>query len=166
MANLMQIVELPRLVHTTTLSLTSRVHARQSYWISSPNLSQGGHRRRSLSAISSTHAASSPLTVRSTIQASKHLPFGSSSTTPLHTGRSRGLAASTLVRHNGVCDTVFKPAQRAFHATTVRRRVHHFDTLKLVQRLKGEGFSEEQAVALMGVLNDVVEESIQNLTRT
>jgi hypothetical protein len=36
----------------------------------------------------------------------------------------------------------------------------------VVQRLKGEGFSEEQAIALMRVLNDVVEESIQNLTRT
>jgi Protein of unknown function (DUF1640) len=39
-------------------------------------------------------------------------------------------------------------------------------TLKFVQRLKGEGFSEEQAVAMMRVLNDVIEESIQNLTRT
>jgi hypothetical protein len=38
--------------------------------------------------------------------------------------------------------------------------------LKFVQRLKDEGFSEEQAVAMMRVLSDVVEESIQNLTRT
>lgn len=29
-----------------------------------------------------------------------------------------------------------------------------------------EGFSEEQAVAMMKVLNDVIQESIQNLTRT
>lgn len=35
-----------------------------------------------------------------------------------------------------------------------------------MQRLKDEGFSEEQAVAMMRVLNDVIEESIQNLTRT
>lgn len=46
------------------------------------------------------------------------------------------------------------------------RRDHHFDTLKFVQRLKGDGFSEEQAVAMMKVLNDVIQESIQNLTRT
>ncbi|KAI9844307.1 MAG: hypothetical protein M1838_002234 [Thelocarpon superellum] len=55
---------------------------------------------------------------------------------------------------------------RAFHATPPRERDHHFDTLKFVQRLKDEGFSEEQAVAMMKVLSDVIEESIQNLTRT
>jgi hypothetical protein len=61
---------------------------------------------------------------------------------------------------------VFKPAKRAFHSTPVRARDHHFDTLKFVQRLKDEGLSEEQAVAMMRVLSDVIEESIQNLTRT
>lgn len=63
---------------------------------------------------------------------------------------------------------------------------HHFDTLKFVQRLQEEGFSEEQSVALMRAMSDVIEErfvipdtcgttihseltwfhSIQNLTRT
>ncbi|KAF4952323.1 hypothetical protein FSARC_12666 [Fusarium sarcochroum] len=56
--------------------------------------------------------------------------------------------------------------KRAFHATSVRQRDHHFDTLKFVKRLQGEGFTEEQSVAMMKVLNDVIEESIQNLTRT
>ncbi|ROT37184.1 DUF1640-domain-containing protein [Sodiomyces alkalinus F11] len=56
--------------------------------------------------------------------------------------------------------------RRAFHATPTRQRDHHFDTLKFVQRLKSEGFTEEQAAAMMKVLNDVIEESIQNLTRT
>ncbi|KAK7734878.1 Protein fmp32, mitochondrial [Diaporthe eres] len=56
--------------------------------------------------------------------------------------------------------------RRAFHASAPRRRDHHFDTLKFVQRLQGEGFTEEQSVAMMKVLNDVIEESIQNLTRT
>ncbi|KAH7368370.1 hypothetical protein B0T11DRAFT_63631 [Plectosphaerella cucumerina] len=55
---------------------------------------------------------------------------------------------------------------RAFHTTPPRQRDHHFDTLKFVQRLKGEGFTEVQAAAMMKVLNDVIEESIQNLTRT
>ena len=55
---------------------------------------------------------------------------------------------------------------RAFSSTFAGPRDHHFDTLKFVQRLRSEGFSEEQAVALMHVLSDVVEESIQNLTRT
>ena len=35
-----------------------------------------------------------------------------------------------------------------------------------MQRLKDEGFSEEQSKAMMLVLSDVIEESIQNLTRT
>lgn len=70
------------------------------------------------------------------------------------------------VRHNGVYVATFKPAQRAFHATPARPRDHHFDTLKFVKRLQAEGFSEEQAVAMMRVLNDIIQESIQNLTRT
>ncbi|RMZ78221.1 hypothetical protein DV738_g4020, partial [Chaetothyriales sp. CBS 135597] len=70
------------------------------------------------------------------------------------------------VRHNGVYVAAFKPAKRAFSSTAAQKKQHHFDTLKFVRRLKGEGFSEEQAVAMMRVLNDVIEESIQNLTRT
>ncbi|EGO53168.1 hypothetical protein NEUTE1DRAFT_92235 [Neurospora tetrasperma FGSC 2508] len=56
--------------------------------------------------------------------------------------------------------------RRSFHASAARRRDHHFDTLKFVQRLQEDGFTEEQSVAMMKVLNDVIEESIQNLTRT
>jgi len=70
------------------------------------------------------------------------------------------------IRHNGVYVAAFKPAKRAFSTSQPHRKDHHFDTLKFVQRLKGEGFREEQAVAMMRVLNDVIEESIQNLTRT
>lgn len=55
--------------------------------------------------------------------------------------------------------------QRNFHVSPPQLRDHHFDTLKFVQRLQGEGFSEEQARSMMKVLNDVIEESIQNLTR-
>ncbi|KYK56931.1 Protein FMP32, mitochondrial [Drechmeria coniospora] len=56
--------------------------------------------------------------------------------------------------------------RRAFHVTALRQRDHHFDTLKFVKRLQSEGFTEDQSVAMMVVLNDVIEESIQNLTRT
>jgi len=35
-----------------------------------------------------------------------------------------------------------------------------------VQRLRAEGFSEEQSQALLRVLSDIVQESVQNLTRT
>ena len=48
--------------------------------------------------------------------------------------------------------------RRSFHATVTRPRDHHFDTLKFVQRLKEEGFTEEQSVAMMKVLSDVIEE--------
>lgn len=69
------------------------------------------------------------------------------------------------MRHNGI--NANKPPRsllqqpglrRAFHASAPRRRDHHFDTLKFVQRLQGEGFTEEQSVAMMKVLNDVIEE--------
>ncbi|KAI0409738.1 hypothetical protein F4802DRAFT_160969 [Xylaria palmicola] len=56
--------------------------------------------------------------------------------------------------------------RRSFHASAPRARDHHFDTLKFVQQLQSEGFTEDQSVAMMKVLNDVIEESIQNLTRT
>ena len=56
--------------------------------------------------------------------------------------------------------------RQPFHTTAPLYRDHHFDTLKFVSRLKEEGFSEEQATAMMRVLSDVIEESIQNLTRT
>ncbi|KAL8954076.1 MAG: hypothetical protein Q9222_000133 [Ikaeria aurantiellina] len=57
-------------------------------------------------------------------------------------------------------------SQKPFSTTSYLFRDHHFDTLKIVQRLKDEGFSEEQSKAMMLVLSDVIEESIQNLTRT
>ncbi|CBX90346.1 hypothetical protein IAQ61_001845 [Plenodomus lingam] len=55
---------------------------------------------------------------------------------------------------------------RSFSASAPAWKDHHFDTLKFVQRMKEEGFSEEQAEGMMRVLSDVIEESIQNLTRT
>ena len=53
-----------------------------------------------------------------------------------------------------------------FSTATPSRKDHHFDTLLFVDRLKKEGFSESQAKSLMLVLSDVIEESIQNLTRS
>lgn len=77
---------------------------------------------------------------------------------PIHSVRG-------AVRHNSM--SAAKPSRsilqqpglrRAFHASAPRRRDHHFDTLKFVQRLQGEGFTEDQSVAMMKVLNDVIEE--------
>ena len=47
---------------------------------------------------------------------------------------------------------------RTFSKTATLLRDHHFDTLKFVQKLKDEGFTEDQAVAMMKVLGDVIEE--------
>lgn len=102
----------------------------------------------------------SPDTIRRRSVTSSSPRLSSSSSSPSQPSNS------TPIRHNGVYVAAFKPARRAFHASAVMRREHHFDTLKFVQRLKNEGFSEEQAVAMMKVLNDVIQESIQNLTRT
>ena len=52
---------------------------------------------------------------------------------------------------------------RVFHATARRSRDHHFDTLKFVQRLQEEGFTEAQSVAMMKVLSDVIEERLDSL---
>lgn len=49
---------------------------------------------------------------------------------------------------------------RAFRATARQSRDHHFDTLKFVQRLREEGFTEAQSVAMMKVLSDVIEERL------
>ena len=87
---------------------------------------------------------------------------GASTTTRLHIDRLKN-----PIRRNAPCIAAFnKSARRAFHASAVCQRDHHFDTLKFVERLRREGFSEEQAVAMMRILNDVIQESIQNLTRT
>ncbi len=48
--------------------------------------------------------------------------------------------------------------RRNFSATAGRSKDHHFDTLKFVQRLKEEGFTEEQAEGMMRILSDVIEE--------
>jgi hypothetical protein len=64
--------------------------------------------------------------------------------------------------HQRLANTSFWNTSRAlsrpFSSTASRFRDHHFDTLKFVQRLKDEGFTEEQAVAMMKVLSDVIEE--------
>ncbi|OIW34587.1 hypothetical protein CONLIGDRAFT_12500 [Coniochaeta ligniaria NRRL 30616] len=82
-----------------------------------------------------------------------------SSTRPLHTGPARKQyweprrlrsSASSHIRNAEL--------RRAFHASAPRRRDHHFDTLKFVQRLQEDGFTEDQSVAMMKVLNDVIEE--------
>ncbi|KAH8891851.1 DUF1640-domain-containing protein [Thozetella sp. PMI_491] len=88
-------------------------------------------------------------------------------------GRHPGWDGKPSARPQGVrmpgafsCSLQGPSVRRAFHTTTPRQRDHYFDTLKFVQRLQDEGFTEEQSVAMMKVLNDVIEESIQNLTRT
>lgn len=62
-----------------------------------------------------------------------------------------------LAKPNTLQNAVYR---RPFHATARRARDHHFDTLKFVQRLQEEGFTEAQSVAMMKVLSDVIEERL------
>jgi hypothetical protein len=83
-----------------------------------------------------------------------------------HPSRPSEIAASksfTPLRYNAAPRS--KPSilqnpshHQAFHATARQSRDHHFDTLKFVQRLQEEGFTEAQSVAMMKVLSDVIEE--------
>ena len=105
-----------------------------------PRLSWSQHAQSPFHAAARIHASTLPsasmnYTTRSLSRA-QHFPF---------TGRIAFGQATVQPR-------------RHFSATTQRNRDHHFDTLKFVQRLKDEGFTEEQAVAMMKVLSDVVEE--------
>ena len=92
-----------------------------------------------------------------------------SSTSRKYKGNEQALPS--LVHHRqrpllAKCSDFARNRQHCFSTTSTLSRDHHFDTLKFVQRLKDEGFSEEQSKAMMLVLSDVIEESIQNLTRT
>ncbi|KAI1208075.1 DUF1640-domain-containing protein [Annulohypoxylon truncatum] len=92
-------------------------------------------------------------------QGHKVASFHSSRKTPWHPSERLPTRESPTLQHLRL--------RRSFHATAPRGRDHHFDTLKFVQRLQRDGFTEEQSVAMMKVLNDVIQESsIQNLTRT
>ena len=69
---------------------------------------------------------------------------------------ARGISSGMMESKSSILqDPVHR---RAFHATARRARDHHFDTLKFVQRLQEEGFTEAQSVAMMKVLSDVIEE--------
>jgi len=80
--------------------------------------------------------------------------------------RPRPLSRRPIPRSATTSPILTHTQTRTFTATPQPARDHHFDTLKFIQRLQDEGFSEEQAISLMRVLSDVIEESIQNLTRT
>ncbi|KAI1432400.1 hypothetical protein GGR50DRAFT_601250 [Xylaria sp. CBS 124048] len=119
-----------------------------------------------LPRLSWTEPTPSSLRAVSYASASQPTPQGPR-ITPFHTGFQSPLSRTTRAHEDKASMLQRNPSlRRAFHATAPRGRDHHFDTLKFVQRLQGEGFTEDQSVAMMKVLNDVIEESIQNLTRT
>ncbi|EXJ96128.1 hypothetical protein A1O1_01254 [Capronia coronata CBS 617.96] len=163
MANSKQVAELPRfLLPRLTWTTTSFAQVAPQTVHIFPAIERKP-------TVTSFQTASKPRTVHTS--AVKSSAASSASYAPRSTRRPRSYAQplpanSAPIRHNGVYVATYKSARKAFSTTAVQRKEHHFDTLKFVQRLKGEGFSEEQAVAMMRVLNDVIEESIQNLTRT
>ncbi|KAI0164917.1 DUF1640-domain-containing protein [Xylariaceae sp. FL1272] len=95
------------------------------------------------------------------------LSYQRNRTTPYHSAHKATRCPSSTRRQSQSSIIQQHPGlRRSFHCTAPRCRDHHFDTLRFIQRLQSEGFTEEQSVAMMKVLNDVIEESIQNLTRT
>jgi hypothetical protein len=162
MANSKSIAELPRFLLPRltwastpvkgTVSQLGPTHQRRAHL--------NPHRFSSTSPPRAT-SISLPSTARS------HHSCADAATSPSRRRRPSTIPANAApLRHNGVYVAAYRPARRAFSSTATTQKDHHFDTLKFVQRLKAEGFNEEQAVAMMRVLNDVIEESIQNLTRT
>jgi len=162
MANSKSIAELPRF-------LLPRLT-----WVSNPvkgTVSQLGptHQRRVYPKLLHFSSTSPPRATSISLPSSapSYHTCADAATPPSHRRRPSTIPANAApLRHNGVYVAAYRPARRAFSATATTQKDHHFDTLKFVQRLKAEGFNEEQAVAMMRVLNDVIEESIQNLTRT
>lgn len=162
-----QFIEAPRFVlprltwngsfPRTTVCLVQTPTRRQQLSSSVNNLRPSSHQLHTSTAYSFFSHSSLSATSQITLLASRSArPTSNASSNP----------NSGPIRYNGVYVATFKPARRAFHTSAAMQRDHHFDTLKFVQRLKSEGFSEEQATAMMKVLNDVIQESIQNLTRT
>ncbi|KAI1107560.1 DUF1640-domain-containing protein [Jackrogersella minutella] len=122
-------------------------------------------------------ATTIPLETRRSWQGYGAVSFHSCRKTHQYSSRDTPTRSTSLLQYPNL--------RRSFHATAPRGRDHHFDTLKFVQRLQSDGFTEEQSVAMMKVLNDVIQErqatpdtttpsdaaanpspSIQNLTRT
>lgn len=163
MANSRSAAELPRFLLPKLTWTTTRVKA------ASPQATRLSQTYSNRPAISSPHRAFESRVLHT--EAAVFRRRRTSSPTPA-AKKVRAFSQPKLpesappIRHNGTYVAVFKPAQRAFSSTAIQKKEHHFDTLKFVQRLKEEKFSEEQAVAMMRVLNSVIEESIQNLTRT
>jgi hypothetical protein len=60
--------------------------------------------------------------------------------------------------------TSFSLSRRLF-STSLRRPDYHFDTHHFVQRLEREGLNRAQAEGIMTAMADVIDESIQNMTR-
>jgi Protein of unknown function (DUF1640) len=145
----------PRLAVSPLVGAQQQQHQRLSIGLGPRRERQLYHSPFSLYS-SSFSPPPSRYTVSTTSSSAAASPFSSALVAPLE----------NPIRYNGVYVAAFHPARRAFHASAVRRRDYHFDTLKFVRQLKDEGFSEEQAVAIMRVLSDVIQESIQNLTRT
>lgn len=83
-------------------------------------------------------------------------PWQPVQTAGFHAARLTGSVSASQPRRSAILR--HPVLQRSFHATAPRARDHHFDTLKFVQRLQSEGFTEDQSVAMMKVLNDVIEE--------
>ncbi|KAK5936682.1 Protein fmp32, mitochondrial [Knufia obscura] len=160
------IIELPRFIYarvpapastfvkTTTRALCSSPPTARTRW----------HVKPTFQVANTPHQVSSIAPSRRRSSSNPSPP--SSPRTRYTSSNPTSTDSSAPLRHDGTYATAFQVARRTFATTRANQKSHHFDTLKFVGRLKAEGFNETQAVAMMRVLNSVIEESIQNLTRT
>lgn len=161
------LTELPRFFYAKVPVSTNAVVSaatRSLHPVSSPPRTRW-HVKRTLQPVWHSHGAAATLA-----QGQYRSISVQSSNSPVNLRKPPTTSKATFtgapLRHNGPYAIAFHIAKRTFATTRANRKSHHFDTLKFVQRLKAEGFNETQAVAMMRVLNSVIEESIQNLTRT
>ena len=163
MANSRSAAELPRFLLPKLTWTTTRVKA------ASPQAKRLSHSYSKRPVIFSSHTTFEPRTLHTETALVRQRRTSSPTPPSKHISAFKEPQipdSAPPIKHNGTYVAVFRPARKAFSTTAVQKKEHHFDTLKFVQRLKEEKFSEEQAVAMMRVLNSVIEESIQNLTRT
>ncbi|KAG0066943.1 hypothetical protein BGZ89_006717 [Linnemannia elongata] len=104
-----------------------------------------------------TYISGTPLTTSLSRTPLSTTPFTSTTSTSL-----LSLSTPTKTRTSASIESI-----RIFSTTTPVQddSGHHFDTHRFVEKLEREGFTRQQSEAIMNALDEVVTESMDNLTR-
>ncbi|KAF8973369.1 hypothetical protein BGZ46_009975 [Entomortierella lignicola] len=140
------------------------------------NILENVTRLSSHSRVTCTRSAASPITSRNItyISSKKISPSSptlssSSSLSRLNSSRNTsGIVLAPSENYNNYNLTRLALSQiRIFSTSGVAfdDGTHHFDTHRFVEKLEREGFSRKQSEAIMNALDEVVTESMDNLTK-